>query len=310
MLLTVALAGAGCVRPLVDHSPEVSLGTPARGYLVGASRLADRGVGYELFRTRSQGGHDYGTRRLVTAIEHAARYVHSNAAGGAPLRVGDLSERNGGNLMPRHHSHRSGRDADILFYALDSTGRSVPAPDFVRYDASGVTVDATLGLQFDVARNWLLVESLVRDESSGVIRIFVAEWLRQKLLAYAREHHRNGELVVRAEWVLRQPGDAAAHDDHFHIRVACTPEERALGCIDGGPLGWWLEREFGKGDEASVDDASLVAAITDPPIEAAITPTTVIATASNRTPSPLACTVSLSELRGPRACALAHASEP
>ena len=44
----------------------------------------------------------------------------------------------------------------------------------------------------------------------------------------------------QAESVLLQPGDSSAHDDHLHLRLACTPDEAIAGCLGGGPYWPWL----------------------------------------------------------------------
>ncbi|HMJ14366.1 MAG TPA: hypothetical protein VK524_23280, partial [Polyangiaceae bacterium] len=60
------------------------------------------------------------------------------------------------------------------------------------------------------------------------------------LIDYAIARGENLSLVWQAETVLLQPGDSAPHDDHIHVRIACTPEEAVLGCEGGGPLWEWL----------------------------------------------------------------------
>jgi penicillin-insensitive murein endopeptidase len=248
------------------------VGSPSFGFLLQSVHIPDRGAGYELFRTRAQGGQTYGTARLIEAIEGAATYVRRHTAAGAPLRVGDLSALHGGRIE-HHNSHRNGRDVDLLFFALDATGASVPTPAFVRYDAAGVSLDPVFpSLRFDTARNWYLVEALARDEVAGVNRIFCATYLHPLLLGYARAHGRDAGVIARAELLLRQPGDSAPHDDHFHVRIACSPDERAQGCRDGGPMWWWLEKDWDKGESASADDETLLDALADlPPLPEAST---------------------------------------
>jgi hypothetical protein len=46
--------------------------------------------------------------------------------------------------------------------------------------------------------------------------------------------------VWQAETVLMEPGDSLPHDDHIHLRIACTPEESVAGCAGGGPYWEWL----------------------------------------------------------------------
>ena len=43
-----------------------------------------------------------------------------------------------------------------------------------------------------------------------------------------------------------QPGDSLPHDDHFHLRVACSPEEAQAGCSGGGPTALAAARRFHK----------------------------------------------------------------
>ena len=38
--------------------------------------------------------------------------------------------------------------------------------------------------------------------------------------------------ISRASEVLHQPSDAPPHDDHFHLRIRCTADERKADCVD------------------------------------------------------------------------------
>ncbi len=62
------------------------------------------------------------------------------------------------------------------------------------------------------------------------------------VIEYARARGEDPELVWYAESVLLQPGDSASHDDHLHLRIACTPDEAVAGCLGGGPYWPWLPR--------------------------------------------------------------------
>ena len=71
-------------------------------------------------------------------------------------------------------------------------------------------------------------------------------------------------LRVGSGWnVLRQPGDSFAHDDHIHMRIACTPEEAVQGCLRGGYRWPWLPSLPQPPKET--DDALLAALFDDPP---------------------------------------------
>ncbi|MEZ4392624.1 MAG: penicillin-insensitive murein endopeptidase [Polyangiales bacterium] len=257
--LIFAALSFGCAHLRVGEVEELagSRGKPSGGWLTRGAHLGPRGAGFEALRSDAQGGQLWGVPRLVAAVRRVARAL-APRHGGTPLRVGDLSARRGGQI-PRHRSHRSGRDVDLLFYARDeATGEAVPAPDFVRYDRALRSLRRPSPLRFDVERNWNLVEALLRDTQAGVARIFVADWLRRALLEHARAHGKAAWVVERASRVLLQPGDSLPHDDHFHVRVACTASERSLGCVDGTPVWSWMIKDWEKGDAVSNDDEALL----------------------------------------------------
>ena len=259
-LALAAHALAGCAHLLPGAaSPEGgSRGKPSTGWLAHGSRLPDRGPGFEVLRTEAEGGLHFGTDRIVGMVRRSARAMMRDGVA-VPLKVGDLSGLRGGQVT-RHHSHRNGRDVDLLYFTRDAaTDRPVIAPGFVRYNRAGESIGTPTPLRFDLARNWRLIEALLQDPHAGVIRVFCAAWIKTLLMDHARRTGAPAWLVERAELVLSQPGDSAPHDDHFHVRVACTPSERALGCQDGGPLWPWLDKDWEKSDATPMDDDALLA---------------------------------------------------
>ena len=102
-------------------------------------------------------------------------------------------------------------------------------PDaFTPFDDKG---RAAGGLLFDDARNWALIDLWLRDPEARVTAVFVAPYLRERLLTYARANRTPGSLIARAAEVLRQPPDAISHDDHFHVRLSCPRNQRAT-CVE------------------------------------------------------------------------------
>jgi len=257
VMLLLLEGGCAHLRTGPDEALSGSRGKPSNGWLSRGVHLADRGPGYEALRTDREGGQHWGASRLVALVQRLGRAL-APRSGGVALRVGDLSGQRGGQI-PRHRSHRNGRDVDLLFFARDeATDVALPAPDFVRYDRALRSRLRPTPLRFDVARNWDLVEGLVRDHQAGVARIFVAEWLRVALLDHARAHGKDPWVVDRAARLLLQPGDSLPHDDHFHVRLACTLRERALGCVDGAPLWPWMIKDWEKGDALPNDDDAVL----------------------------------------------------
>ena len=264
LLLGSAAVLSACV-PNVPAGATVPFGTPSSGELHGGQELPLAGAGF--IRARPTDPTHWGTPPLVSAIERAAAEVARAMPGTHPLRVGDLSAPGGGR-HPRHHSHRTGRDADIMYYAVDASGRPVDGVGLVHYGRYGYAEDSASGslVFFDEARNWHFVRTLLLDPRANVQWIFCAWGLKRRLLEYAAAHEPNPDAIFRATQVLHQPRDARPHDDHMHLRFACTGEDRANGCVDLGPLWTWLRRDAEKAAGAGgapMNDDALVAALFD-----------------------------------------------
>ena len=162
---------------------------------------------------------------------------------GAPaLLVGDISARHGGKI-PLHRSHRTGRDADLLFYVTTPAGAPCPSPGFVRFSSDGLARlhPTDRFVRLDVERNWLLVKALVSSPHAQVQWLFVSREIEALIVDYALARDEDPALLWHAETVMLQPGDSTAHDDHFHLRIACSPEEAVAGCEGGGPYWEWLD---------------------------------------------------------------------
>lgn len=200
-----------------------SIGAPNSGRLVGAVRLR----GNKTLRQR-EGGHSWGLPQLVHLLHHAATDV-ARKHHGSQMLVGDLSGRTGGQL-DHHSSHQSGRDADVGFYVMNSKGKPMAVKRFIPIDDAGNARDAP-GVRFDEARNWTMIEAMLKDDKASVRYLFVTDALRGKLLAHARKTHAPKALVEKAASVMMSPQDAEPHDDHMHVRIAC-PESMHDTCIE------------------------------------------------------------------------------
>ena len=153
------------------------------------------------------------------------------------MGVGNVSVREGGKTR-WHASHQSGRDVDIAMFGRDGRGRSVSPRNFTKYDRA---LQSPAGLTFDVTRNTDLVRTLLTDPEYQVQWIFIARWLRSRLLANAKKRGFDPDLVERMAKVMKQPGDSAPHDDHFHLRLYCSVEDRMYGCTERGPVWPWVD---------------------------------------------------------------------
>ena len=209
MVLFLVLAASFCAET-PTKAPSRSVGRASKGSLEGGVAITESETLRVLPRRHKARCLNYGTERLVRALERAAA-----AVGGGPLGVGDLSRARGGSIAPLSSSHQSGRDADLAFYALDGA-----LDDLARLEPA----------RLDVARQWRLVVALLEDPSIEVRWMFVSDDIRSALLAEGRRQRAPKALLERAGAVLHQPSDAPPHDDHLHLRIACSAEETAAGC--------------------------------------------------------------------------------
>lgn len=236
--LGLALSLTGCLGAPNALAPGLkgSVGMPHHGVQTDAVELPKQGPGYTRFRPNSPAY--WGNPRLVHAIQEVAHAVAEARPGGAPLVVGDLSGRHGGKI-PRHNSHRTGRDVDLLFYMETPQGAPVRSPGFIHVGSDGLAEFAGQYLKLDVERQWLLMKQLLTSPHIEVQWLFVSRDVEALLIDYALAKETDLELVWQAETVMLQPGDSAPHDDHVHMRIACRPEEAVYGCEGGGPRWEW-----------------------------------------------------------------------
>ena len=205
-------------------SMSLSVGAPSNGWQLRAKRL--RSSGHLFVKTNSR-EHVYGHPALVLMLERSAKQMARDAAG-SRLLVGDLSSEFGGPL-PKHHSHQSGRDADVGFFVTDPKGRAQEVDHFIAFDKQGMAKDGS-GYRFDDYRNWLLVQLWMKDTRAKIMHVFVASHLRRRLLDFASARPAFRGYVEQASTFLAQPGNSSAHDDHFHLRIACPDRQEPL-CV-------------------------------------------------------------------------------
>ncbi len=247
---TLGAAQAGCSATPTPLAPKLggSVGLPHRGVQTGATELPARGRGFRRLRPASP--HHWGQPRLVETVRAAAAAVDAERPGGPALVVGDLSARHGGRI-PGHRSHRTGRDVDLLWYLTTPSGASIETSGFVDIGEDGLGQDPATGtfVRLDIPREWALVKALLRQGSAPIEWLFVNRPIEALLIEHARAVETDLALLWEAETVLQQPRGVQDHADHFHVRIACLPEERAQGC-GGGPRWDWLPPEPSLATEA------------------------------------------------------------
>lgn len=261
----LGLGTAGCIRAPSPLAPGLfgSVGVPHSGVQTDGLELPASGEGFVRYRPR--GANHFGRPRLVDALRRIAAEIARADPSAPPIVVGDLSARHGGKI-PGHQSHRTGRDVDLLFYYLTPAGARVTAPGFIHVGSDGLAVVPHTGelLRFDVEHQWRLVRALLTAPDLGVQFMFVSRTIEALLVDYAIARGEPLELVLRAQSVMLEPGDSMPHDDHVHLRIACTLEEAFSGCMGGGPHWEWLA-PLPRPLELDAELHALVAA--EPPLE-------------------------------------------
>lgn len=153
----------------------------------------------------------WATQETVDYLSAAARAVHSQYPLAPPLRVNQISSKEGGYLRP-HKSHQNGRDVDLGFYY--PTAEPVRARERERY--------------MDPALNWALVRALVVH--TDVEMILVDRRVQKVLYDYALSV---GEDKAWLDSLFNAGFNslikhARRHRDHFHVRFY-NPRAQELG---------------------------------------------------------------------------------
>lgn len=194
-----------------------SIGVPWRGRLRDASRLPDHD-GYYIRRPQRA----FGTRTTVDFVEQVIRDVRDEYPHVHVVAIGDLSARHGGPIT-EHHSHQSGRDADIgLIYKHEPAGYP---KSFVRATAANLDCAATYALVRGFART--------AREDGGAEIMFLDYDVQGLLYRWAKAHGVSDATLART---LQYPRgrDASAlvhhwphHDNHLHVRFRCARRDAA-----------------------------------------------------------------------------------
>lgn len=243
-----AEASQSAEEEAVDWSSfdSTSLRNPNDGSLRGGVPLPLRTPGLRFNPARDPKTR-FGTLEMVRGLVEAGARVEREL-GGLPVTVNDLSYAEGGPI-PHHRSHQSGRDVDVHFYQLGPNGEPIESVGAF-FDLSGAGMDFRnledpsddLALKLDLPRTWLFLQSLIEDESAQLQQIYVAEHLRTLLLRHARSQDVPAATIERFAEMSCQP--SYPHDDHFHFRFFCAPDDIAAGCRDSPPMYPWQRQRL------------------------------------------------------------------
>jgi len=172
----------------------------ADGKLKAPTQLPNEGFGFSRYLTKKD--RSWGTTDLITLIQNVAEVFFKNFPDFGPLAVGDISQREGGDITP-HASHQNGLDVDILYVKKLKSNS---------YDPQG---------------NLDLFKMIVA--SKHVNRIFLSPTMKKNLCKHAKSSGlMEDELTLETLHRLRP---LEKHTTHFHIRMICPVGSQAV-CDD------------------------------------------------------------------------------
>jgi penicillin-insensitive murein endopeptidase len=231
----------GCAElGVVGDGTSISMGKPQRGWIVDGQRIPDRGEGFTTKEVWKSRGNRYGTDEMVDLLTAVSRRMSKRWK--ERLVIADLSGQGGGPVRAWHVSHQSGRDVDLLYYVRDKNGKPVENDKMRVFDKDGVAKDGS-GHTVDVPRMWALAKELLTAQEAPVQWIFIYQPLADRILEHAIAQNEPEALIAKAKRALKQPGNGAPHHDHMHVRVYCSKQDKAYGCLDIGPMDLMAARE-------------------------------------------------------------------
>lgn len=180
------------------------------GHLVNGTELPKQGPGF----ARLGGAQAWGTGFMISLIVNSAAEITKRFPG-TTVYVGSIAHKDGGDFYPPHKSHQNGLDADILYLGFKEF-RSV------------LGSDGHLVSSFNKTKNWeywrmLVDQRVMRKEGprSIVSMILVDPRVKNDLCTWAKSGNLLNNKIDRD--VMRRLRPTEGHDDHFHLRLECSP---------------------------------------------------------------------------------------
>ena len=189
----------------------VSMGSPARGRLVGGVQLPENPTVY----TIRNPAHSFGSSHAVEQLQRALIAFRAQSGFDREILVCDMSQERGGRFRP-HASHRSGRDVDIRL-PLKAGVKEGTVPDSISV--------------VDWPAAWQLVKALLA--STEVKYIFLSRSRQRPLYEAALKA---GETAESLRDLMQYPQHARGatlrhsngHVKHIHVRWNCSAERGRL----------------------------------------------------------------------------------
>jgi penicillin-insensitive murein DD-endopeptidase len=213
------------LAPLLDlHSGGQASGAAqgsgaTQGALIDGTLLPANGDGFQASKSETS---RWGAGIMTSMIVNSAP-VLAYQFPGTVLRVGGIAQQFGGPYKP-HKSHQNGLDADFYFVGMNKYESVL--------DSAGAVTE-----KLEIEKNWfywrLIASQQIQKENrqgSAVSMILVDPRIKTFLCSWAEA--RKSALDELDYEVLSLLRPTEGHDDHFHVRLHCSPAYSS--CIDQG----------------------------------------------------------------------------
>lgn len=209
---------------------SISVGTVTSGFLVDGASFEPEGPYHKVLDKVADRQTRFTTDEMKALLSCAAQRVGKQYPG-HKMHLGNLA-RMGGGTLPWSVSHHNGRDADLAFYVRTPRGRIAEPDQMYHFNGALEATDAPTALRFDVAANWALVKALATCPGPDIQYLFIANWLKAPIIAWAHKNKEDKAVIAKVAAILHQPHGALPHNDHLHLRIACSRDDATEGCLD------------------------------------------------------------------------------
>ncbi len=184
----------------------------------------------KIFQPRNRA---WGTLTLINTIMQAVTSFHTKFPAGERVQIGDLASEHGGQISSVHLSHQNGLDADFAYLQMDHVERN---PNSLGPNGFGESFvhNGVVTKNFDLKRNWFLLKEMI--SRGNVTRIFVDPAIKSAFCDQSMQLDPRVNKAERTE-ILRRLRPYDAHDDHFHMRIACPANSQRCVPQEEPPAG-------------------------------------------------------------------------
>ncbi|MFC1522642.1 penicillin-insensitive murein endopeptidase [Elusimicrobiota bacterium] len=208
----------------LGHPSEAKRGYN-EGWLKNAAELPMEGRGYvKVLRGRQR---QYGTAETIRTIEIMGLMYAEKFPDAARLQIADIVRKKGGETG--HISHENGLDVDVLMVSKTEVEQD-PYTDPEDgdgwkngFDEDFVTRNNRVLKSFDIEKNWEIIK--LAAFHAPVERIFVDKAVKRLFCKVYGQ-------IPQNQYVLHFLVPWRSHDDHFHIRFECDPNDKDCSRTD------------------------------------------------------------------------------